>query len=193
MGITRAFLIHGSFSKLEDTWIPWLRRKLQAEKIKVSVPSLPLAGDLSLYAWLESFRECREMVDKDCVMVGHGLGSTFILRYLEHSDDRISAAFLTAPFFGELGDNERDKANKTFVEKEFDWKRIKGRCAQFYVYGSDDDPYVPLEQEEQISDRLDATLRILPARTELIAASRASCVASINFECFPERSTVTAQ
>ncbi|MDE1825438.1 MAG: serine hydrolase family protein [Candidatus Micrarchaeota archaeon] len=171
MKMGRVFIIHGSFSKLEDTWIPWLRRKLQAEKIKVAVPNFPLAEGLSLYAWLEAFREYREMVDRDAVMVGHGLGSTFILRYLEHSDDQLSAAFLTAPFFGELGDNQVDKANKTFVEKEFDWKKIKRRCTKFYVYGSDDDPYVPLEQEEQISDCLDATLRILPGAGHMNKAS----------------------
>lgn len=47
-----------------------------------------------------------------------------------------------------------DKINKTFVAKSFDWQKIKQNCPKFYVFHSDNDPYVPLEKAEELAKNL---------------------------------------
>jgi len=51
--------------------------------------------------------------------------------------------------------------NKTFLEKPFDWKKIRQNCKSFYVFHSDNDPYIPLSKAEELAKSLNAELIIV--------------------------------
>ena len=80
---------------------------------------------------------------------------------MERNDCKIAAAFFVAPFVGKLGIRWLDAMTETFVDREFDWGKIKARCSKFFIYSSDDDPYVPLEKGEFLSAKLNARFKII--------------------------------
>ena len=57
---------------------------------------------------------------------------------------------------------EYDEINKTFLDKEFNWEKIKGSCSKFFVFASDNDRYIPPEVTEEITKNLNAEFNIVP-------------------------------
>ena len=68
---------------------------------------------------------------------------------------KIGKAFLVAGFYGKAG-NDFDKSMKTFAQKKFNWEKIKSNCEKFYVFHSDNDPYIKLEKGKVLADKLGA-------------------------------------
>ena len=157
----KVFIIHGAYGHPRENWFPWLRKELEKKGVKVYVPRFPTPEGQTLENWLKVFKGYMDTLDENTIMVGHSLGPAFILNVLERSEKRIKGSFLVAPFVGLLGNPEFDVINKTFVDKQFDWKKIRNKCRKFYVYCSDNDPYVPLEKSKFIVDKLNAKLRII--------------------------------
>ena len=58
-------------------------------------------------------------------------------------------------------ENEFRELNKTFVEKQFDWSKIKKNCGKFFVVASDSDPYIPIEINKELAGILGAELKII--------------------------------
>ena len=54
-----------------------------------------------------------------------------------------------------------DKINKTFAEKECDWELIMRNCNNFFIYSSDNDPYVPIEKSEELANKLESKVRLV--------------------------------
>lgn len=156
-----AFIFHGTGSNPEQHWFQWLKSELESRGFEVFVPDFPIGDEQSLENWLEVFEEYKGEVGEDTVMIGHSLGSTFILDLLDIYDFQIDAAFLVSGFVGPLGLKEFDPLNETFAERDFDWGKIRESCGGFYIFHSDNDPYVPLEKAEELEEKLNAELEVL--------------------------------
>ncbi|MFA5925952.1 MAG: alpha/beta hydrolase [Parcubacteria group bacterium] len=150
------FLIHGAYGDPEENWFPWIKSELEKRGLGVYVPKFPTPENQTLENWLAVFESCEKYVNKDSIFIGHSLGLAFILNLLEKSDRLIKAAFLVAGFVGYLGNPKFDEINKTFVDKKFDWEKIKKNCQKFYIFYSDNDPYVPAEKSREAVRRLEA-------------------------------------
>lgn len=157
----KVFVIHGTNGNSKENWFPWLKTELEKINIEAIVPDFPTGEAQSLESWLKAFRPYIGMIGEDTVFIGHSLGPAFILSVLEQIDTRIRAAFLVAPFVTKLGIEQFDKLNKTFVENEFDWDRIRTNCADFTVYASDNDPYVSVERSKFVADRTGAKFKVV--------------------------------
>jgi len=46
---------------------------------------------------------------------------------------------------------------------------LKRRCKRFYVYASDNDPYVPLEKSKFVADKLNAKFKLVPGAKHMNA------------------------
>jgi hypothetical protein len=149
-----AFIIHGSFGSPEENWFPWLRAELEKLGVKAFAPRFPTPEGQSLRAWMDVFEGFRESVDEETVFAGHSLGPAFILNVLQGLDRPVKACFFVAGFLGALDNPEFDRINKGFSEREFDWKRIRKNCGKFFVFYSDNDPYVPKEKAIELAARL---------------------------------------
>jgi len=167
----RVFIIHGTGSSPKGNWFPWLRERLEEQGNEVYAPEFPIGDGQSLSNWLLTFDKYSNLVNSNTIMVGHSLGPAFILNLLEKSKNGISAAFLVAPFVEDLGLPEFDTLNRTFVNHKFDWTTIKERCRNFYVYASDNDPYVPFDKSKLVADKLDAKLTVIPGAKHMNSAS----------------------
>ena len=155
------FLIHGSKENPTTNWFPWLKQQLEDLGQEVIAPSFPNPPNQSVTSWLETIQPDLGKVDAETVFVGHSLGPAFTLSVLEKIGTKVSACFFVAGFLGPLGLTEYDPINKTFTEKDFNWKKIKANCKKFVCYASDNDPYVPLSNTKGLAKKLGAELIIV--------------------------------
>lgn len=149
-------IIHGSYGNPEENWFPWLKSELKDFNINIVIPKFPTPKDQNLENWNEIFNEYNNLISADTIFVGHSLGPAFIFNILENLKCPINASLLVAPFIGLLGIDEFDKVNETFVMRDFDWDKIRKNCNNFYIYHSDNDPYVPHSKSEFIANKLAA-------------------------------------
>lgn len=150
------FIIHGSYGNPEENWFPWLKDKLESVGHTVFVPEFPTPKNQTLKNWTIVFEKYIDKIDNDTIFIGHSLGPSFILSLLEKLNlpKPIKTCFLISGFIGLLNNEEFDEINKTFVEKEFNWDKIKKNCKKFYIIHSDNDPYVSIEKAEELAEKL---------------------------------------
>lgn len=151
------FIIHGSFGNPDENWFPWLKVELEKLGNRVFVPKFPTPENQSLDSWKNVFSEYEKYLDKNSIVVGHSLGPAFLLNVLSGLNKPIKASFFVAGFINLLDNATFDTINKTFVDRSFDWRTIKQNCTKFYLYHSDDDPYVPASEAEKLSEKLGVT------------------------------------
>ena len=155
------FIIHGAYGNPEENWFPWLKRELEELGYNALVPRFPTPENQTLESWMMVFSDYRKYLDKNSIVIGHSLGSAFLLNVLENLDIKIRAAFFVSGFIGHLNNLEFDEINKSFTERSFDWDKIKKNCRRFHVFHGDDDPYVPLEKARELAKNLNANLTVI--------------------------------
>jgi len=155
------FIFHGTFGYPEENWFPWLAKELRALGIETHVPKFPTPEGQSLRAWLDVYKNYEKYVNEETILVGHSLGPVLIFRILEQRKSPIKAAILVAPAIGAIGVSDFDKLNATFVNKPYDWETIKRNCSYFSIYRGTDDPYIPIEQPQEIAKNLGINLKMI--------------------------------
>jgi len=153
-------IIHGIYGHPQENWFPWLKNELESKGYEVIVPKFPTPINQSLENWLKAIKKYEDKINDETVLIGHSLGTPFVLNYLEQSNKKIKAAFLVAGYH-KLLNNEFYELNKTFVYKEFDWEKIKKSCGRFFVIASDNDPYIPLDTNKEMANILNTELKIV--------------------------------
>lgn len=154
-------IIHGTGGSPERNWFPWLKTELEKTDCRVFVPKFPTPRGQSLESWLDTFKNCERYLDESAIVVGHSLGTAFLLNVLEKLDHQIEAAYFVSGFTGLLDNPEFDDLNRTFVSRDFDWSRIKRNCKRFNIINSDNDPYVPLQKGIDLAKNLGSELIVL--------------------------------
>lgn len=185
-------IFHGWGADSSANWFPWLAAELRKKDYEVSVPDFPNTLNPDLEEWINYFgknvvacpwraekhvinlKQSKGLQLQDSVLVGHSLGTPFILHLLEKYatenlqhmsggemvkpvyNNRIKAAFLVSVFDRSLGIPEIEN----FTDKPFNWEKIQNACEKFYVFHSDNDPYIPLWIAEEIAKKLNAELII---------------------------------
>lgn len=152
------FIIHGIYGSPEENWFPWLKKELESFGYSVFVPRFPKPESPRFNEWMEFFGKYKEQLNEDSIFVGHSLGVAFLLSILEKYQAK--AAFFVASVTPGLK-NQYSWQMKTFIDREFDWNKIKNNCRNFFIYGSDDDPYIPLSKSEELAKNLDSELIII--------------------------------
>ncbi len=148
------FLIHGAFGNPNENWFPWLKSELQLLEHTVFVPAFPTPDNQTLESWKQVFAQYTQHIDTNTIMIGHSLGPAFLLSILEDCTTSIKAAYFVAGFTEPLGNQTFDQLNRTFIQKYFDWKKIQDNCKNFYLFHSDNDPYVPATISEHLAEQL---------------------------------------
>ena len=160
--MTNVFIIHGAYGNPSENWMPWLKKELGKMGCAVFAPKFPTPENQSLESWLEVFSNYERRLDGDSIVVGHSLGVAFLLNVLEKMEkEPIKAAFFVAGFTGALNDPRFDMINKTFTDRRFDWKEIRKHCRKFFVFSSDNDPYVPPLKGKELAKNLGAEMIVV--------------------------------
>ena len=72
---------------------------------------------------------------------------------------KVKAVFLIAGFCTDKRIPQQfQQMISTFLDKPFNWQKIRSSCGMFFVYNSDNDPYVPLERGEELARNLGTEL-----------------------------------
>ncbi|MFH1536910.1 MAG: alpha/beta hydrolase [Patescibacteria group bacterium] len=155
------FIIHGAYGNPTENWFPWLKIELEKLNCRVFVPRFPTPDNQNLDSWQNVFKEYKQYINKDTIFVGHSIGPAFLLNILESRDEPIKACFFVAGFISMFNNPDFDNINKTFIDTNFDWHRIKQNCGKFFILHSDNDPYVPLAKAKELGKQLDTDVEII--------------------------------
>jgi predicted alpha/beta hydrolase family esterase len=153
------FIFHGIGGSPQENWFPWLKKELEKLGQQVIVPQFPTPEGQTLENWLKTLAEYEDQINGDTVLVGHSLGVPFALNVIERN--KVKAAFFVAGYYGKFN-SQFDDVTKTFAQRDFDWDKIKSNCENFYVFHSDNDPYIKLEKAKQLVEKLNAELILVP-------------------------------
>jgi len=168
----RAFIIHGAYGNPEENWIPWLKEELTKLNYEVVAPTFPTPEKQSLENWFEVFSKCMNALDNETIMVGHSLGVPFILNVLQKIDFPIRAMYLVSGFHTALN-LPLDEINKTFIERGFDWEKIKSNCLNIHMFNGANDKYIPTAVSDDLAKKLGAKYELIPNGGHLNAAEKA--------------------
>lgn len=157
--MANVFIVHGAYGHPEENWIPWLRSELENMGHKVSVPRFPTPENQNLKNWMEVWKKHDNDMEEDSIMIGHSIGCAFLLHVIENLKRPIRTSFFVSGFADKLNNNF-DELNRTFYAR-FDWNKIKNNCGKFFVFHSDNDPYVPTEKARTLAKNLGADLIIV--------------------------------
>jgi uncharacterized protein len=156
-----AFIIHGLGGDPDENWFPWLRAELVGRGWTVNVPQMPGASAPILSEWMQHFAEYQSQLTQQSVLVGHSLGGTFILRFLEQYLGVVDTVIIVASPVQPMG-NALDSHVSTFFVDAFQWEQIRSKAKRFILMYSDNDPYVSPEQATMLADGLQATIHLFP-------------------------------
>ena len=165
MAKKRVFIIHGWGATPADNWFPWLKEEFLKLGIEAVVPVMPNAQNPKQAEWLACLKKIIGEPDSQTFFVGHSLGSTLILRYLEQlpANQKIGGAIITAGAVVSIGLYETED----FFVKKFDFKKIKQAAKKFVLIYSDNDPLVPLSQGKELKSQLGGKLYVVPRGNHL--------------------------
>ena len=156
----RVFIVHGWDGTPEEGWFPWLKRGLEAKGFEVQVPQLPDAGNPRIYNWVPALAKAVGTVDEQTYFVGHSMGCQTIARYFETlpTGQRVGGAVFVAGFFKHLKGLEDDpevrETDKHWFETSIDLDKVKTHLPKSVAVFSDNDPYVPADNQEDFRDKL---------------------------------------
>lgn len=168
-------IFHGAFGSPEGNWFPQLKGQLEDLGQEVIVQQFPVeswnnvvsrgkgyeTNIQTLDNWLATFESAvlpkLKRNEKMC-FIGHSLGPVFILHVVERFNLQLDSAIFVSPFFKTLPQWEFNAVNKTFYKSDFDFHDLKQRIPVSYVLYSDNDPYVPVEQQKEFAEKLDSSL-----------------------------------
>lgn len=157
-----ALIIHGTdFEKTrnqrEGNWFPWLEKELTKKNYKVFLQEMPLAWrpDIDIY-W--DFVKDKFNFNNESILIGHSSGAVAILGLLQKLTPikKVEKAILVGSFIKDRGCN-----CEGLFKKDFDWDVIKNNANEFYIIHSDDDPYCPLEDAEEIAKNLGTKVMLI--------------------------------
>jgi len=149
-----AFIIHGTWGSPEWNWFLWMKKNLEEKWYTVIIPRLPTPDNQSLDSWLREFEQYEKYVDEDTIFIAHSIWPSFVCSLLEWLDSPVEACYFASGFLWFLWLHEFDLLNKTFVDKDFNWEKIKAMSKYFYMCHGSNDPYVPLENAQDLANNL---------------------------------------
>lgn len=156
----RVYIIHGWEGYPEENWFPWLKHELEARGFEVYVPQMPDAKSPRIEKWVPAITRIVINPDKDTYFIGHSMGCQAIARYLETlpENTKIGGVIFVAGFFKRLTglgeEPEYEAVEKDWLKTPIDLTKIKNHLSHSVAIFSDDDPYVPLDNQDDFRDKL---------------------------------------
>lgn len=156
----RIFIVHGWDANPEKEWYPWLKKELETEGFEVCIPELPESENPRIYNWVPKLAESVGTPDENTYFVGHSLGCQTIARYLESLPEKIKigGVVFVAGYFKELTgleeDPETQETGRHWLGAPIDFNKVKPHLLKSVAIFSDNDPYVPLDNQDDFRDKL---------------------------------------
>src|SRR5687767_7911443 len=92
-----AIILHGTGTKANEFWFPWLKENLEKRGYQVWLPQLPNDDYPNLKEWLPFILENGKF-SEETVLIGHSAGSQVILSVLENLEASVKQAILVSGY-----------------------------------------------------------------------------------------------
>lgn len=162
----RVFIIHGWGGNPNEGWLVWVKNKLKEHGFEVVIPEMPDTDYPRIEKWIPAITSIVGTPDSDTYFVGHSLGCQAIVRYLEtlSEDIKIGGAVFVGGFFKRLtGLGEEpgfEETEKHWLGTTPDFQKIKNHLDKSVAVFSDNDPFVPLDNQDDFRDKLNSKIII---------------------------------
>ena len=162
----RVFVVHGWDGFPGEGWFPWLKAELEKRGFAVQVPQMPEASKPRIFNWVPKLAEVVGKPDTQTYFVGHSMGCQTIARYLESlpKGTQVGGVVYVAGFFKRLtgleGDAEVQETDKHWLTAPLDFAKVKSVSPKSVAIFSEDDPWVPLDNQNDYRDKLGSKIII---------------------------------
>src|SRR3989338_1031463 len=127
---------------------------------------MPDADNRRIERWIPKISEIVGIDDENTYFVGHSMGCQAIVRYLETLPQgiKVGGAVFVGGFFKRLTSLEPGPDIEEVVEhwlsRPCDLSKAKKRLSKSVAIFSDNDPYVPLDNQDDFKDKLGSKIII---------------------------------
>jgi len=162
----RVIIVHGWDGYPEEGWFPWIKKELEAKGFEVFVPQLPDAGNPRIQKWVPALAKAVGTPEKQTYFVGHSMGCQTIARYLETLPEgvKVGGTVFVAGFFKHLTGLEDDpdvrETDKHWLGTPISLEKVKSHLPKSIAIFSDDDPFVPLDNQDDFRNKLGSKIII---------------------------------
>lgn len=167
----KVFIVHGWDGYPEEGWFPWLKKELETKGFEVRVPQMPDAANPRIEKWVPALAAAVGVTDEETYFVGHSMGVQTIARYLERlpENTKTGGAVFVGGYFKRLTSIEEEGEEVVAMAHHWldlppDLQKVKSRLPASVAIFSDDDPYVPLDNQDDFRDKLGSKIIVLSGR-----------------------------
>lgn len=166
MSDKRIIIVHGWDGTPQENWFPWIKAQLDKKGFIVSVPQLPDPGNPRIFNWVPALAKTVGKADKNTYFIGHSMGCQTIARYLEALPEnvKVGGAVFVAGFFKRLTGLENDpdvqETDKHWLTAPINLDKVKSHINKSIAIFSDNDPYVPLDNQDDFRNKLGSKIVI---------------------------------
>jgi predicted alpha/beta hydrolase family esterase len=145
-------IIHGIGGYAGIHWQQWLSNNLTKNGHTVIMPTLPNSEHPIREVWLEEIKKSvKDTQLSELIIVGHSLGVTNALDFLEQVSQPIKAFVSVSGFATDYG----AELNSYFLKlKDIDFNKVRHAISQAYVLYGDNDPYVTQQALAEVAVEL---------------------------------------
>jgi len=171
----RALILHGWGANPGMHWFPSEIGYLRSLGYEVQAPTMPNKYNPHENDWLKVIENFAP--DEESVLIGHSLGGTTILEYLEKSGQKVDKVVLvvTPIRFNDKLELGKSHSFKLYTEKVttdcflglcryeeiFDWGKIQSAANKFIIIYKKNDIRVPSEEGQFLAEKLGSGLTLV--------------------------------
>ena len=160
----KAIIVHGWDGRPDTGWFPWLKSELEKRGFEVIAPRLPEPEKPRIQKWIPALAKAAGAVDGNTYFIGHSMGCQAIVRYLASIDVKVGGAVFVGGFFLRLTGLEDDadvqETDRLWLTTPVDFAKARARMKKSVAIFSDNDPYVPLDNQNDFREKLDSEIII---------------------------------
>lgn len=166
--MNKIYIVHCWSGKKEDGWYPWLDNKISDNNNQVIRFDMPDTDYPKIDVWVNELDKYVDNLDENTYFVGHSIGCQTIMRYLEKQDKKIGGILFVTPWLDLLpkavSDEESNNIAYPWLNTKIDFEKIKSLTNNITCIFSDNDYFVPIEQEKEFRKKLSARTIIIKGK-----------------------------
>lgn len=149
----RLFIVHGWMGSVKEPLMVWLGEQGKILGFETTIVEMPNPTVPTIGAWVKHLEEVVMYPDENTCFVGHSIGFQAILRYIQSADSPKTGSIVgIAPWFVLTGIDEKEDQDivRPWLENPIDFVKLKRIVPTSVAILSDNDPFVPLKENEEL-------------------------------------------